>query len=64
MNLKVLILTWRIQGAILTALALMWLAPWGSFDPKTLGFYLCIALAIVLELIFVRFMKFPKEIKE
>ncbi|MFZ6010059.1 MAG: hypothetical protein ACOYXT_06885 [Bacteroidota bacterium] len=63
MNFKVLVIGWRIQLAILIALTLMWLAPWGSFDPTTLGFYASIALAIISDLILIRFMKFPAKNK-
>jgi len=31
----------------LMAILLMWLTPWGSFDVTSLGFYLCILVAIL-----------------
>ena len=60
MNIRVIIIQWRIQTIILMSLAFMWLWPYGSFDPTTLGFYLSIALACFIEFTLSKILKFPK----
>ena len=43
------------------SLALMWLWPYGSFNPTELGFYLSIALACFIEFALSKMLKFPKK---
>lgn len=47
MKQKTLIAQWRLLSAILLALTLMWLMPFGSFDPRQYQFYMCLGLAAV-----------------
>jgi hypothetical protein len=42
----------------------MWLMPYGSFDPRTVGFYRAIGTAVLLEIILMKFIKFPPEEKK
>lgn len=46
-----------IYSVILMSLVFMWLMPYGSFDPKEIGFYICIVLAILLEISLIWFLK-------
>ena len=59
MKVKTLILLLRIQGVVIQSILYMWLMPWATFDPTTFGFYGAIGMAVGIELLFARFIKFP-----
>ena len=40
----------RIISIVVMAVVFILLMPYGTFNPKHIGFYLCIGLALILEL--------------
>jgi hypothetical protein len=48
-KMKYVMIQNRILWLIVGSLFFMWAIPFGTFDPTKRGFYLCIALTIVID---------------
>jgi hypothetical protein len=61
METKAQIIRHRLPYIIFMSLAMMWLAPWGSFDPMQTGFYRAIFFACLTEIILYKFIEVSKD---